>query len=163
MSRTLFWLKSVAKSSLISMGDGSGPAFLFPFKSRTPLLFDYVIPRHLMALWEMIEAYGEYQHFLQSRPGLSERAVSLAAVFFSQYFLLPSIAPHGLELKYLPAILVILPGKYSHRHSLKYPVLTGFNNRFQEFQKDAWIACFKCKNSDFWGDISLMSPTDLSH
>lgn len=68
------------------MGDGSAPAFLFAFKSRAPLLFDYVVSRHLTALWEMIEAYGEYQHFLQSRPGLSERAVSLAAVFFSQYF-----------------------------------------------------------------------------
>lgn len=85
--------------------------FFFSFKSRTPLLFDYVITRHRTALWEMIEAYGEYQHFLQSRPGLSERAVSLAAVFFSQYFLLPSIAPHGLQLKYLPAILDILRGK----------------------------------------------------
>lgn len=119
VSRTLFSLKSIAKSSLISMGDGSSRAFFFffSFKSRTPLLFDYVITRHRTALWEMIEAYGEYQHFLQSRPGLSERAVSLAAVFFSQYFLLPSIAPHGLQLKYLPAILDILRGKYSHRHS----------------------------------------------
>lgn len=88
--------------------------FFFFFKSRTPLLFDYVITRHRTALWEMIEAYGEYQHFLPSRPGLSERAVSLAAVFFSQYFLLPSIAPYGLQLKYLPAISVTLPGKYSH-------------------------------------------------
>lgn len=68
------------------------------FFSRAPLLFDYVITRHRAALWEMIEAYGEYQHFLPSRPGLSERAVSLAAVFFSQYFLLPSIAPYGLQL-----------------------------------------------------------------
>lgn len=99
------------------MADGSGPAFLYPFKSRAPLLFDYVIRRHLTALWEMVESYSECQHFLQSRPGLSERAVSLAAVFFSQYFLLLSIAPHGLELKYLPAILVIVLGKYSHRHS----------------------------------------------
>lgn len=118
VSRTLFSLKSIEKSSLISMGDGSGPAyFFFSFESRTPLLFDYVITRHRTALWEMIEAYGEYQHFLQSRPGLSERAVSLAAVFFSQYFLLPSIAPHGLQLKCLPAILDILPGKYSHTES----------------------------------------------
>lgn len=71
------------------MGDGSGPAAFFfslSFKSRAPLLFDYAITRHRIALWEMIEAYGKYQHFLQSRPGLSERAVSLAAVFFSQYF-----------------------------------------------------------------------------
>lgn len=123
VSRTLLSLKPIAKCSLISVGDGSGPVvflcvcalfFFFFFKSRTPLLFDYVITRHRTALWEMIEAYGEYQHFLPSRPGLSERAVSLAAVFFSQYFLLPSIAPYGLQLKYLPAISVTLPGKYSH-------------------------------------------------
>lgn len=111
-SGALFSLKLIVKSSLISMGDGSGPAFFFFFKSRTPLLFDYVITRHHTSLWEMTEAYGEYQHFLQSRPGLSERAVSLAAVFFSQYFLLPSIAPHRLQLKYLSAILDTLPGKY---------------------------------------------------
>lgn len=126
VSRTLLSLKPIAKCSLISVGDGSGPVvflcvcalfFFFFFKSRTPLLFDYVITRHRTALWEMIEAYGEYQHFLPRRPGLSERAVSLAAVFFSQYFLLPSIAPYGLQLKYLPAISVTLPGKYSHGHS----------------------------------------------
>lgn len=119
MSGALFSLKSIVKSSLISMGDGSGPAFsffFFSFKSRTPLLFDYVITRHHTNLWEMTEAYGEYQHFLQSRPGLSERAVSLAAVFFSQYFLLPSIAPHRLQLKYLSAILHTLPGKYCNIH-----------------------------------------------
>ncbi|EMP26618.1 Histone deacetylase 4 [Chelonia mydas] len=33
-------------------------------KFRAPLLFDYTITRYSIALWDMTEAYGEYQHSL---------------------------------------------------------------------------------------------------